>query len=432
MVIFRNIRNWMPITNATIFMVIFILNRLTLYTSDDYTYHFLYQGYLPTEHPIKISGLGSLIQSQINHWQLWNGRFVAHTIVQWFMQFDKVVFDVANSFALVGLIHLIRKLSLPSSKRLKNNPFLVGCIAFYLWWFLPEIGKSILWVSGSGNYLWTSLIYLTYILFFLRKKPSFWLYPLGFLAGACNENSSPAILLIAGIVFVYRFLKDDISFSNGLSIFLGMISFSVMLLSPGSQKRGSIPINLSFLLKNATTIWRYLLSHYGVIYLLLLIVLFVLWRQKKLAKEYILRSLLFIIGHFSSAFALVLSPEIPERTFFGSSLFLAIALFSLLPDLVDRLAGKLKLRIFLIVLLIFSLHYSFVIKDLSKSYHKVQHHYQLLDKAESDDKVQLPLLEEPNSLYNAYKGTANLTSNSDSWFNQWMATYFEVKEIEGY
>lgn len=73
--------------SAIFALLIFHLNRLTLFTSDDYTYHFVYQGYLPTAHPKRINGLFSIVKSQINHWQLWNGRFVAHSIVQFFLQF---------------------------------------------------------------------------------------------------------------------------------------------------------------------------------------------------------------------------------------------------------------------------------------------------------------------------------------------------------
>ena len=46
-------------------ILIFHLNRLTLFTSDDFTYHYVYQGYLPTSHPKRIHGILSIIESQI-------------------------------------------------------------------------------------------------------------------------------------------------------------------------------------------------------------------------------------------------------------------------------------------------------------------------------------------------------------------------------
>ncbi len=99
----RNRYFWFLGLSAIFALLIFHLNRLTLFTSDDYTYHFVYQGYLPTAHPKRINGLFSIVKSQINHWQLWNGRFVAHSIVQFFLQFKKVYFDVFNTLAYLTL-----------------------------------------------------------------------------------------------------------------------------------------------------------------------------------------------------------------------------------------------------------------------------------------------------------------------------------------
>lgn len=88
-------------------ILIFHLNRLTLFTSDDFTYHYVYQGYLPTSHPKRIHGILSIIESQINHWKMWNGRFVAHTMVQFILQFKKIYFDIINTLIYLILIWLI-------------------------------------------------------------------------------------------------------------------------------------------------------------------------------------------------------------------------------------------------------------------------------------------------------------------------------------
>lgn len=56
-----------PIVLILIFALIFLLNYFTLYTSDDFAYHFFYQGEFPTEQLKNISNLSDLVQSQINH-----------------------------------------------------------------------------------------------------------------------------------------------------------------------------------------------------------------------------------------------------------------------------------------------------------------------------------------------------------------------------
>lgn len=41
------------------------------------------------------------------------------------------------------------------------------------------------------------------------------------------------------------------------------------------------------------------------------------------------------------------------------------------------------------------------------------------------------MITRPNITYNAYNSTANLTDNKESWFNKWMAEYFDVKSVTG-
>ncbi|WP_238146521.1 DUF6056 family protein, partial [Streptococcus suis] len=107
--------------------------------------------------------LFSILTSQVNHWNLWNGRFVAHTMVQIVLMFPNIVFDILNTVAFLVLGLFVERfvVRLDSTKK-QGNPELLVLIYLLLWWFLPEIGKTVLWVSGAGNYLWTSLIYLSF------------------------------------------------------------------------------------------------------------------------------------------------------------------------------------------------------------------------------------------------------------------------------
>lgn len=60
-------------------------------------------------HMEKITTL-TIPYSMYNHYMNWNGRFVAHSVVQYFMQFDtKLVFDICNSLIFVVLLLLINK-----------------------------------------------------------------------------------------------------------------------------------------------------------------------------------------------------------------------------------------------------------------------------------------------------------------------------------
>ena len=93
------------------FVMIFVLNKRTLYISDDFLYRFEFRPGMASNVELEpVNGFLSLLRSQYYHYSLWNGRFVAHTIVQFFMQFDKWVFNVFNTIVYLVLVLLILKI----------------------------------------------------------------------------------------------------------------------------------------------------------------------------------------------------------------------------------------------------------------------------------------------------------------------------------
>ena len=128
--------------------LIYLLNHFTLYTSDDFVYRFIYKEPFPSANEQPVRSLFDLITSQINHWKVWNGRFTGHSIVQIFMQYNKEVFNVFNSFVFLSLGILIDSLSfeIVSNKHRKHQVLYLAIIFLILWWFLPEIGKTVLWI----------------------------------------------------------------------------------------------------------------------------------------------------------------------------------------------------------------------------------------------------------------------------------------------
>lgn len=84
-------------------------------------------------------------------------------LIQWSNLFynSKIYFDIINTLIYLILIWLI--ILIGKTKEVgKIRPAVYILSFIYFWFYLPEIGKSVLWISGSCNYLWTSVIYLTY------------------------------------------------------------------------------------------------------------------------------------------------------------------------------------------------------------------------------------------------------------------------------
>lgn len=416
------------------FIMVFVLNKMTLYTADDYTYRFIYKSSHPYPGLQKIHGVKSIIESQISHYQLWNGRFVAHSIVQFFMQYNKLIFDICNSLAFIGLSILICKIiSKLSAIKVKGSIYLLTLLL--LWMLLPELGKTILWVSGSGNYLWTALFYVGFLLFILYEKTTNFLsiivaVILGFFAGATNENSGPAIILMAGLFFLSRFCKEKrIKVWEILCIVSSCAGFILMMKSPGSQARGEMQLAFWILKKNLITVYQEEISHFFFGYLLFIILFGIVLYLKRMTKKDLEILTIFLIGHLAGIYCLIFSPEAPLRTFFGPSIFLVIMIVYLFNKLEEIILYK---RILFSLLIFYTLlTYSFAIQDIYQNFIEVNQQVEILKKANKNQNVNLKMLSPSDSLVNPYNGTRNLSTNKNAWFNSWMASYFKVKTITG-
>lgn len=116
---------------------------------------------------------------------MWNGRFVTVSLL--------INLLVRRRIQDMSLIHLLA----------------TYCAMFY---FLPDFGRAVLWLSGSFNYLWMPLIYLGYFWFwFLRWQYlpqthtgvfTFFIILLAFLTGATNENIGPLFVILTYFYYV--------------------------------------------------------------------------------------------------------------------------------------------------------------------------------------------------------------------------------------
>ena len=432
-------RHLLPIL-ILVFIGIFLLNQITLYTSDDYTYHFFFKGEYPIAPLQKIESLSDLVTSQINHWTNLNGRFLAHTLVQLFMQVDKSVFNLFNSLAFLALGWLLASFASRLAEVSRPSPFILVSSYLYLWWCLPEFGKTALWLSGSINYLWSSLFYLSWfyaILFWKpRLKSGLPLILLGLLAGATNENTAPAIILSCGLYLGYLLLrKKEVNLSKWLSLGLAIFSFYLILSSPGSHHRASkTTTGLSTMFHSLMEVFKLQRYYLLVVYLLVAALFYFIYRREQLAREEALKLSMVLLAHLASTYVLIFSPETPGRVFFGPSLLVGLLIISQLSKLSPSKNGIPPLRLaFFSLLLATAVSYVFVFYDNFKSYRQVQHQYQMIQeaKAQGHRTVTIPMLSEAATLYNPYHTTANLGEGDEYWFNQWMAAYFGMDKIAG-
>ena len=414
------------------------MNYFTWYTSDDFVYRFIYKAEFPNGHEEHVRNLYDLIVSQINHWRVWNGRFTAHSIVQIFMQFPKIVFDVVNSLAFLSLGLLINGLScyFANEQSKKYQAFYVAVIFLVLWWFLPEIGKTVLWVSGAGNYLWTAVIDLVWIsLFINRNIPIYVSLPLAFFAGAGNENTSLAMIILLALFFGYHcWDKKRIILNKATELLSACCGFLLMLSSPGSQKRaGHVSIFDHFFTK-VIYLFHTSLVKYWILYLLLFSLLCYALVKKYMNRQQLISVIFLFLAHLACIYSLVAINERPDRVFFGSSVLLCLLVLILLRIVGEREIRLKKLAMLLLVpfLMTFGFSYVHVIQDIHQTYEVVSAQYRQIEEAKKKGLaiVTLKRFPKPHTLFNAYYETNNLGYSKNDWFNQWMAKYFGVDGIE--
>lgn len=427
--------------------MMYILNKYTHFTSDDFRYHYMYESFLPEPNVQRIQSFSDIVKSMYNHYNMWGGRITAHTLVQFILMFDKQVFNIINSLAYVGLIVLIY-LHCNVSRKI-NIPLLLGII-FSLWFFIPQFGLTVLWVSGAGNYLWCTIIILLFLLPYRRYyedtslvKDNIFNFVLmifiGILAGWTNENTGGAMILLTMLfAFYFKFKNIKIPKWAFSGFFASCIGFVFLALSPGNNARKAYltkkTVNLVDNFLNVVGTSFTLM--FGLTILLLLILSFFLIvnnNNRDLISKNMFLAFIYVFSALAGIIVLIFSPQIPARTWFGPIVFFIIAIGTLFAN-IDLSYTSLK-PILVIGLIAFSIkyvnEYTIAYKDIEKTYKSINAQISIIEdeKAKGNLDIVVNDLPKRNSQYNAFKGTRYLFEDKDAWLNQWMAKYYDINSI---
>ena len=420
------------------FFVLLILNLKTPYIADDFAYKFFFQGSYPEPGQRVINTL-SIPQSMMNHYQIWNGRIVAHSVAQFFMQFpSKVPFDIANSLVYLGMMWLIL-LIIGKVSHLSIHLPVVVLLFFYLWFFIPAFGQTVLWLSGSCNYLWMSLIYLGFIYFIISTKAfnlktAIIAVVLGVLTGAANENSSLASLCIVLMIAVVRLFKNKkIDWNAVLGVAFGIAGFLFVVFSPG-LKSGLPASNgfQSFQHNMARTSYLFT-SKYLWIYLGILLLLLVGWKAGKIDVDSFILVVIFMIGQQLALFMMMFATDFPIRSLFGSDIFLAIGLFIVVQKLIGDLKVPWTVPALIAAAAIFALSFDSAYQSIDTTEGQVSRQVEIIQHAKKHHKksATVPLYPEPTNKHDASKGTLKLLEEEANWVNVWEAQYYNIDSISG-
>ena len=159
------IRRSTIITVSAVFLLVLLLSYFCPLITDDLHFKFVWNGFNANPgKEVRVSSISDIIESAKNYYQYSGGRVVCHTIVFALVNLPKWVFAILNAavFCAAGLLihgHILEK------TRLKSN-FTLAFIYASLFLLMPVWGDSILWISGSVNYLWagTSILWAIYLI----------------------------------------------------------------------------------------------------------------------------------------------------------------------------------------------------------------------------------------------------------------------------
>ena len=379
--------------------IFFVRNLLIPISADDYVYRFIWNA--ETFHGesndwIPIESLGDIFNSQIEHYLHWGGRSIAHFFVQFFMWQGKIYFDFANTIIFVIFVILILKLA-------KSRKFLYALIG--LWIALPQFVPTMLWLTGSCNYLWMTTLQLGFLLALIENRKI--MIPLGIFAGWSNEAGAISILILSLIHL--RTKKEPIECRE----ILGLISFSIglilLIFAPGNFERGR---EIVFHLQEHLESFALILIHS-----LPLIIVALIGMNP--------RARFFLLGGFIAPTALMFSPEFPTRAAFISPvLFLIGALISLedIKNFIVRLSFGIA-SIFCAWTLILSLYADFEIhrqhssRQISEEVSTI-HGFPILEKFLGERIVTQQILDNDPTL------------DENHVYNRAMAKFYGVEKIQ--
>ena len=353
-------------------ILFYLLNRNTYFVSDDFRYHFVYEDFMPSEGVERVESLGDIAYSMFNHYFLWGGRIVAHSLAQLFLMWGKPAFNVINTIAF-GLLGLL--VYLHAVPRKKLNLIVVFAVPVAIWTFTPQFGMTMLWLSGSSNYLYTTLFILSFLLpyrlyestDYSLKAPKLLkcigMFLLGIIAGWTNENTGGAMIALSMMFILYWIIKKyKVPYWSISGILGSLIGFALLFFAPGNFLRGDTGSQES--LSDFISVVREFTLELSIILVGVALLYGVVTKIKE-KENYVIPSF-YVIATFLSISVMVLSPERPSRTLFGAIIFLIIGILSLV-NLTVTYRPKISLLFGVVVVyyyLTFIPHYQAVYSDI--------------------------------------------------------------------
>lgn len=378
-----------------IFVLMLFLNIKTPLLGDDLTYSFIFNS---TD---KITSLKDIFDSQYEHYYTWGGRSVVHAIAQLLLTLSPLTMDVINSLAFIFLILLIYKHI--NHKKPLSISLLAGI--FLLVWFLEPFAETVLWITGSANYLWGTVIILAFLLpfrlydnkksksLFISAFKVIFMFTAGIITGWTNENTVAGLIVIVLLFMIYyhKFAKWNIPLWAYTGLAGVLIGYAIMIAAPGNAVRAEgTETNLFLVSYRILRHTQAFINMLGILNLILIILLTVLIKDKKENyKTIALKACIYGLGTLAGIYVMIFSPAFPERAWFGVIVFNIITLGILAVNIEYPILRYIKYGFVSLGLLSFAFNFFDVYKDVTMVAEIAKEREALILEAKKEGKTEV-------------------------------------------
>lgn len=430
---------------VSILILIYLLNSLYPLYCDDWEYSLIYGN--PEREKLKT--IKDLFISQKNHYMMWGGRTVAHTIAQILLVIkNNFIIDLINAIIYTDFILIVYMYT--SLKRYDYKLLLLVALSLYI--VLPDFCSTVLWITGSCNYLWTTLLCLVFMYPFVQyylngdiKVRSKFFFPLAFLSGIVvgwtNENMGIAILFfIISLAIVLKIEKRQIPIWFWVGMVGVLIGSLFLILAPGNFVRAAVIKSRSAVVdqqveyvnrvKHIISLLRSNISIYLMAYLFLLLLL--TFREKLsivIKNKRVILSFIFLMSGLISFFVMIASPVFPQRALFGAYTLLLISNLYLFAIVIDKLRDKRIIWYSLLGLLLLycSIDYYWKYETLSRVNEIWEERYEYIE----ENSKNLPRVVVFDKSYGVHPKYAldDIQEDPKFWINQQFSKYLDVDSV---
>ena len=228
---------------ATACAVFLVMNVFTTFKEDDLSFALVEGEWTP------IRSLADIVHSFVNQFFHATGRTSNLVPLLFSGVLGKMAFNICNTLVFGLMLHLVSLLATGRCSLLVVSAFLAFIGTCY-----PVPGETMLWMSGSANYMWA--ITLSLLLLYYLPQPAHgklsWYKALllvffAFIAGSFNEATSFGVF--AGLCLYYALNRDRLDRRAWLALLGYLMGVLLIMASPAAWSRassGDIALDMGF------------------------------------------------------------------------------------------------------------------------------------------------------------------------------------------